>query len=191
MSPGDNQGVLGIPRGQSGCPWYPQEIIRASLVSSGDDQGVPGIPRGQSGHPPLGSRCSQPSPGVSHSWICCQQGSALPLSRVCPQGTVTGHPWDTQRRGVDVGRTFHPNRDRAVGLRSDQSRAACSLCPSGHGCSVTVTAGSCCRALGGSDPACLLICNRLRVPAVVSVSQHSAALSSANSIHQLLDRPGE
>lgn len=37
----------------------------------------------------------------------------------------------------------------------------------------------------------LLICNRLRVHAVVSVYEHSAALSSANSIHQLLDRLGE
>jgi len=42
-----------------------------------------------------------------------------------------------------------------------------------------------------SDLSWLLICNRLCVHAVVSVYEHSAALSSANSIHQLLDRLGE
>lgn len=41
------------------------------------------------------------------------------------------------------------------------------------------------------DLSWLLICNGLRVHAVVSVYEHSAALSSANSIHQLLDRLGE
>lgn len=49
-----------------------------------------------------------------------------------------------------------------------------------------------CRRFGeSSDLSWLLICNGLRVHAVVSVYEHSAALSSANSIHQLLDRLGE